>query len=148
MNLFFSPSGIGKATAEDLARRNARVIMACRNTPKASRVAEEIITRTGNDNVIVKYLDLASLKTVRKCAEDILNTEEKLDVLINNAGIFSNLLFIYLSCLKFVNYYTVIKLPCIAGFLNRCFYFFHEYYKFLQKDCFVNNHQFINLQAW
>lgn len=81
-------AGIGKAAAEDLARRNARVILACRNLEKAKRVADEIISSTGNKNVAIKHLDLSSLKTVKKCAEVVLKTEEELHVLINNAGSF------------------------------------------------------------
>lgn len=80
-------SGIGKATAMDLARRNARVLMACRNIGKASKVAEGIKSATGNQNVIVKCLDLCSFESVRKCAQNVLETEDKLHVLINNAGI-------------------------------------------------------------
>lgn len=79
-------AGIGKTAAKDLARRNARVILACRNVEKAKRVADEIISSTGNSNVVVKHLDLSSFDSVRKCAEDVLRTEEKLHVLINNAG--------------------------------------------------------------
>ncbi|XP_054724565.1 retinol dehydrogenase 14-like [Uloborus diversus] len=79
--------GIGKATARDIAKRNARVILACRNVGKANKVAEEIKAETGNFNIIVKALDLCSFESVRKCAEDVLSTEDKLHVLINNAGI-------------------------------------------------------------
>jgi len=81
-------AGIGKATAEDMARRKARVILACRNMEKANRVANGIKSSTGNQNVVVKHLELSSFDSVRKCAEDVLRTEERLDVLINNAGIF------------------------------------------------------------
>lgn len=81
-------AGIGKATAEDMARRNARVILACRNLKKARHVADEIISKTGNKDVIVVHLDLSSFETVRKCAENVLKTEKKLHVLINNAGVY------------------------------------------------------------
>lgn len=47
---------------------------------------EEIIKDTGNQNVIVKKLDLGSQKSIREFAADILRTETKLDVLIHNAG--------------------------------------------------------------
>ncbi|GIY55187.1 hypothetical protein CEXT_373191 [Caerostris extrusa] len=79
--------GIGKAAAMDLARRKARVLLACRNKGKAERVAQEIRSATGNDNVVVKILDLCSFESVRRCARDVLDTEQKLHVLINNAGI-------------------------------------------------------------
>ena len=80
-------TGIGRETALDLAGRGARVILACRNVPKAQEVADEILKKTGNSKVLVKELDLASLKSVRNFARDINETEERLDILINNAGI-------------------------------------------------------------
>ncbi|XP_064455501.1 retinol dehydrogenase 11-like [Ornithodoros turicata] len=83
-----SNTGIGKATAMELARRNARVILACRNMDKARKAAEEIRQETGKE-VLPKHLDLCSFKSVRKFADDIVATEERLDVLINNAGMLS-----------------------------------------------------------
>ncbi|XP_067632830.1 retinol dehydrogenase 14 isoform X1 [Eurosta solidaginis] len=79
-------SGIGKETARDLAKRGARVIMACRNQETANAAKEEIVKETGNTNVIVKKLDLGSQKSVREFAADIVKTEPKIDVLIHNAG--------------------------------------------------------------
>lgn len=78
-------AGIGKETAKELARRKARVILACRNLEKGKEAAQEILEET-QQPVVVKHLDLASLKSVRHFAEDILKTESRLDVLINNAG--------------------------------------------------------------
>ncbi|XP_063053580.1 retinol dehydrogenase 13-like [Engraulis encrasicolus] len=82
-------TGIGKETAVDLAGRGARVILACRDLGRATLAAEDIRERSGNGNVVVKKLDLASLQSVRQLAKDILETEERLDILINNAGIMS-----------------------------------------------------------
>ncbi|KAK8766973.1 hypothetical protein V5799_006247 [Amblyomma americanum] len=82
-------AGIGKATAMDLARRKARVILACRNMERAKRAAQEILERTGQE-VVVKQLDLASFKSVNDFCDDVLKTESRLDVLINNAGIVSD----------------------------------------------------------
>ena len=82
-------TGIGKETALDLAGRGARVIMACRNHKKAEKAMEEIIEKTGNKNVVVKRLDLASLKSVRAFADEINTSETTLDILINNAGVFN-----------------------------------------------------------
>ncbi|KAL1497827.1 hypothetical protein ABEB36_008719 [Hypothenemus hampei] len=78
--------GIGKETVRDLAGRDARVILACRNIENGEKVREEIANQTGNSNLIVKKLDLSSQKSIREFAEDILRTEQRLDVLINNAG--------------------------------------------------------------
>ncbi|XP_029910224.1 retinol dehydrogenase 13-like [Myripristis murdjan] len=82
-------TGIGKETAVDLASRGAKVILACRDMDRANKAAEDIRQRSGNDNVIVKKLDLASLQSVRQLAKDIEGSEERLDVLINNAGVMS-----------------------------------------------------------
>ncbi|XP_070686194.1 retinol dehydrogenase 13-like [Pempheris klunzingeri] len=80
-------TGIGKETAVDLARRGARVILACRDMDRGNKAADDVRRKSGNDNVIVKKLDLASLQSVRQLAKDVLASEERLDVLINNAGI-------------------------------------------------------------
>ncbi|KTF77248.1 hypothetical protein cypCar_00004324 [Cyprinus carpio] len=70
-----------------MANRGARVILACRDMGRANKAADEVRKRSGNGNVVVKMLDLASLQSVRALAKDIQQTEERLDVLINNAGI-------------------------------------------------------------
>uniref|UniRef100_A0A1Y1N8U6 Uncharacterized protein n=1 Tax=Photinus pyralis TaxID=7054 RepID=A0A1Y1N8U6_PHOPY len=79
--------GIGFYTALDFAKRGARVILACRNKPKAEKAQAKIIEETGNANVIVRIVDLSSLNSVRQFAKEINETEERLDVLVNNAGI-------------------------------------------------------------
>ncbi|XP_070387586.1 uncharacterized protein [Dermacentor albipictus] len=78
-------AGIGKETAKELARRKARVILACRNMQRAQKAARDIFAETG-EAVVVKQLDLCSFKSVRAFAEDVVRTEPRLDVLINNAG--------------------------------------------------------------
>ncbi|XP_070572840.1 retinol dehydrogenase 11-like [Ptychodera flava] len=80
-------SGIGKQTAIALAKRGARVILACRNKKKGDAVAEEITAATGNDDVLCMHCDLASLQSVRHFAQEFCNSEERLDLLINNAGL-------------------------------------------------------------
>ncbi|KAF4086238.1 hypothetical protein AMELA_G00103960 [Ameiurus melas] len=80
-------TGIGKATALDLARRGARVILACRNKEKAEAAVYDIRRESGNAAVLFMHLDLASLKSVRDFAETFLKTEPRLDLLINNAGL-------------------------------------------------------------
>lgn len=62
------------------------MILACRDIRKASKAAEEIKKRSGNDNIVVRRLDLTSLKSVRALAKEIQETEDRLDILINNAG--------------------------------------------------------------
>ena len=80
-------SGIGLETARDLAKRGARVILAVRNLQKGIEAAQEIIQSTGNPNLVVRKLDLSSLSDVRTFAKDIYQSENRLDVLILNAGI-------------------------------------------------------------
>lgn len=64
----------------------ARVILACRDMSRAAKAADEVRKRSGNGNVVVKTLDLASLQSVRALAKDVQQNEERLDILINNAG--------------------------------------------------------------
>ncbi|XP_035478516.1 dehydrogenase/reductase SDR family member 13-like isoform X1 [Scophthalmus maximus] len=80
-------TGIGKATALELAKRGARVILACRNKEKAEVAAFDIRRESGNNQVVFMQLDLASLKSVHSFAETFLKTEPRLDILINNAGV-------------------------------------------------------------
>ncbi|XP_048094115.1 dehydrogenase/reductase SDR family member 13a.2 isoform X2 [Alosa alosa] len=80
-------TGIGKATACELARRGARVILSCRNKQKAEEAIKDIELETGSTDVVYMQLDLANLKAVRTFAETFLKTESRLDLLINNAGL-------------------------------------------------------------
>lgn len=79
--------GIGYETVLNLARRQARIIMACRDFENAEKVAEEIKLMTGNAEVIAKKLDVSSLACVKKFAENFIRDEKFLHVLILNAGI-------------------------------------------------------------
>lgn len=67
-------SGIGKATAAELLRRQGRVIMACRNRERAEKAAQEIKQEAGPEQgeLVIKLLDLASLKSVRIFCEEII----------------------------------------------------------------------------
>ena len=80
-------SGIGYETARVLAQRGATVIMACRNLEKAHRAAEQIRRLQPTGEVVVMRLDLADLDSVRAFAEAFLAEYDRLDLLINNAGI-------------------------------------------------------------
>lgn len=79
-------TGIGKETAIDLARRGARVIMACRSAEKGEEAVVEVRGKSGNDRVVFRRLDLASLESVRRFASTVLEEEQTIDILINNAG--------------------------------------------------------------
>lgn len=80
-------TGIGKATALELAKRGARVILACRNKERAEAAVYDIRRDSGNNQVLFMPLDLASLQSVRDFVETFLKTEPRLDFLINNAGV-------------------------------------------------------------
>lgn len=80
-------TGVGYPTALDFAKRGARVILACRNKEKAEKAVRKIIAETGNENVVFKQLDCASLQSVRNFAKDINANEDRLDILVNNAAI-------------------------------------------------------------
>ncbi|XP_052451839.1 retinol dehydrogenase 12 [Carassius gibelio] len=80
-------TGIGKETAKDLARRGARVILACRDLLKAEQAAGDISRDVENADVVVRKLDLADIKSICDFAELIYNTEKSLHLLVNNAGV-------------------------------------------------------------
>jgi len=81
--------GIGYYTALDLAKRNARVILACRDEVKAESAKNKIIAASNNKNVVVRVIDLCVMRSVKDFARQIISEETRLDVLINNAGIVS-----------------------------------------------------------
>lgn len=60
--------------------------MACRDLTRAEEAAEDIRWSTGNGNVVIRHLDLASTYSVRQFAKDFGDSEDRLDILINNAG--------------------------------------------------------------
>ncbi|XP_074869779.1 dehydrogenase/reductase SDR family member 13 isoform X2 [Carettochelys insculpta] len=80
-------TGLGKMTALDLARRRARVILACRDRARGESAVYDIRRESGNNEVLFMSLDLASLDSVRAFAETFLRSEPRLDILINNAGV-------------------------------------------------------------
>ncbi|XP_026293928.1 retinol dehydrogenase 11-like [Frankliniella occidentalis] len=79
-------TGIGKEAARNFAARGARVIMACRDLKKADEARDDIVSSTGNDNVLIRPLDLLSLQSVREFVAGVVRSEQRLDVLVNNAG--------------------------------------------------------------
>ncbi|XP_036592227.1 retinol dehydrogenase 11-like [Trichosurus vulpecula] len=80
-------TGIGKETAKDLAQRGARVYIACRDLQKGELAANEIRAKTGNQQVMVRKLDLSDTNSIRAFAEAFLAEEKQLHILINNAGV-------------------------------------------------------------
>lgn len=76
---------MGYQTALNLASRGCRVILA--DIADLTQSKNNIIKFTNNRNIVGKKLDLASLQSVHDFAGDIIKTVERLDILINNAGI-------------------------------------------------------------
>ncbi|KAJ0181340.1 hypothetical protein K1T71_003425 [Dendrolimus kikuchii] len=84
-------TGIGKETAKDLYARGARVIMACRDVNKAvvakADIEKDKETVNGTGEIVIEKLDLCSFKSVKDFALKLLSREEKINILINNAGV-------------------------------------------------------------
>lgn len=80
-------TGIGYETALELAKRGARVVLACRDEQKASLAVQKIKQISNNQNVSFEFLDLSSLETVKRFADNVDSKYQNLDVLINNAGL-------------------------------------------------------------
>ena len=80
-------SGLGFATARELARRGARVVMGCRDAAKGEAARTQIAAEVPGADIAVEPLDLADLASVADFARRQLAREARLDLLINNAGI-------------------------------------------------------------
>ncbi|MCG8632683.1 MAG: oxidoreductase [Desulfobacterales bacterium] len=80
-------SGIGFETARTLAAKNARVILACRNRSKGREAAERIRNDLPHSDIRLLPLDLSSLDSIREFADRIKGDCDRLDLLINNAGV-------------------------------------------------------------
>ena len=83
-------SGIGLEAARDFAKRGGRVILACRNQSRGQAAMQEIRQTTGNNDVVYMHLDLASFKSIRQFAQQIIENEKAIDILVNNAGLGCN----------------------------------------------------------
>ncbi|KDE54789.1 SDR family NAD(P)-dependent oxidoreductase [Methanoculleus sp. MH98A] len=83
-----STDGIGKATAHALSRQGHRVLLHGRNPEKGRRVIAEQEEATGSDRLDLFIADLSVQERVRGLAEEIAGAYDRLDVLVNNAGVF------------------------------------------------------------
>lgn len=77
--------------------------MACRDIQKAEEAAQEIqkTVTSANDSepvgqIVIKKLDLSSFTSIKQCAKDILQSEQQINLLINNAGNSTTFEFLFL----------------------------------------------------
>jgi NAD(P)-dependent dehydrogenase (short-subunit alcohol dehydrogenase family) len=81
--------GIGRVTSRELAKAGYTVVMLCRNDRAASALRGEILEQVPGASVHTVHCDLASLASVRECAANLRRDFDRIDLLINNAGMVS-----------------------------------------------------------
>jgi len=81
-------SGIGKALALDIARTGETLVMVAGDADPGQAVLKEVTSRTQNSNLDLQLCDLSILSSVRNVAEILKSRYEKINVLINNAGVY------------------------------------------------------------
>ncbi|MDC7244220.1 MAG: SDR family NAD(P)-dependent oxidoreductase [Sphaerochaetaceae bacterium] len=84
-----STSGIGFETAKDLYLKGYYLILANRNQQKALKIKAELTKLKKVGNIDLLEIDLSSFSSIIKFAEEVKITYPKIDILINNAGVFS-----------------------------------------------------------
>src|SRR5689334_6271075 len=80
-------AGIGKETALGLAKMGATVVMVGRDRERVETARQEIAQQSGNDAVELMICDLASQTSIRRFASEFKQRHDRLDVLVNNAGV-------------------------------------------------------------
>ncbi len=80
-------SGIGQETARAMAAKGAHVVIAARDQAKLDAALSAVTSDAGSEKVETIMVDLASLDSVRACADEANASLEKIDLLINNAGV-------------------------------------------------------------
>jgi NAD(P)-dependent dehydrogenase (short-subunit alcohol dehydrogenase family) len=80
-------SGVGYESAAALARKGARVVMACRSVNKAEQARQELVKRVPGATIDIVPLDLGTLKSIHAFTDAFNAQYDRLDILMNNAGI-------------------------------------------------------------
>ncbi|MEO2214652.1 SDR family oxidoreductase [Paenibacillus amylolyticus] len=80
-------SGMGLATTIELARQGYRVIMACRSEKRGQEALQEAVRQSGSSAIELMLCDLGSLESIRQFARTFRERHDRLDVLVNNAGV-------------------------------------------------------------
>lgn len=83
-----SNSGIGKEAALNLAKSGHRILMLCRDSEKSKQAQKEIVTQSGNEQVVLLPVDLSTPGSIRAVVERINSQYPAIDVLVNNAGLY------------------------------------------------------------
>lgn len=79
--------GLGLETTRELARKGAQTVMACHNRQKAQIAMDQIMAEIPDARIEIMPLDLASQQSIRPFADEFKAKYNRLDVLVNNAGI-------------------------------------------------------------
>ncbi len=82
-------AGIGKQVARGLAQLGARVVLACRDAERGAQAARDIMATQPGAQLEILTVDVASARSVRDFGQALRARHERLDVLVNNAGIWS-----------------------------------------------------------
>uniref|UniRef100_A0A671XD16 Dehydrogenase/reductase (SDR family) member 12 n=1 Tax=Sparus aurata TaxID=8175 RepID=A0A671XD16_SPAAU len=82
-------SGIGKATAQEIANRGGTIHMVCRNKGRAEAARDEIVEQSKNQNIHIHIVDMSSARQVWEFAQNF-SQSDTVHVLINNAGCMVN----------------------------------------------------------
>lgn len=85
-----STDGIGKLAAIQLAKDKHEIVLHGRNSEKLLKTIAEIKTLSSNENISGVIADLSDVASIQKMIRDLTNTYSKIDVLINNAGVFKS----------------------------------------------------------
>jgi NAD(P)-dependent dehydrogenase (short-subunit alcohol dehydrogenase family) len=83
-----STDGIGKQTALDLAGMEATVFIHGKDAERCRQVKEDIQQQTGNSHIFSFIADLGSLRQIHQLSQEIHDQFDRIDVLINNAGVY------------------------------------------------------------
>ncbi|PRD27620.1 UNVERIFIED_CONTAM: Rdh13 [Trichonephila clavipes] len=80
-------SGLGRTLSVELAKRGARVIVACRTKARRDSTAYFLRSKTGSFNIRTMFMDLTSLDSVYDFCQELVDTEDRIDAVVNNADI-------------------------------------------------------------
>lgn len=84
-------NGLGKETIKQLAMHNpTKIYMGARNARRAEEAILDIKREVPSANIVFLEMDLASFASIKHAAESFLSTNDRLDILINNAGVFAS----------------------------------------------------------